>query len=236
MATFYGIGVGPGDSDLLTLKAVNTLQALDILYVPQAHKGQASVAERIAMPHLPATLVVKRRHFPMVKDLTEKQQSWREIATEIVADVQDGKNVGFVTLGDPSVYSTYSYLVELIDHQIDVQTIAGISAFSQIAASISVPLTLDDELLEVLPATADLTTIEKAIDVKDNVVIMKISANFPAIYDLLAQRDLLQHAILISNASMDQQTKRTLADIAPTEKLPYFSTLLLKKRVQFAAE
>lgn len=236
MAAFYGIGVGPGDSDLLTLKAANTLKTLDILYAPQAHKGQASVAERIAMPHFPATLVVKRRHFPMVKDLAEKQQSWRAITAEIISDVQAGHDVGFVTLGDPSVYSTYSYLVDLIDHQIEVHTIAGISAFSQIAASISVPLMLDDELLEVLPATADLATIEKAIDVNDNVVIMKISANFPAIYDLLAQRDLLEHAILISNASMQQQTKQTLASITPAEKLPYFSTLLLKKRTRFVAK
>ena len=86
---------------------------------------------------------------------------------------KNDNNVGFLTLGDPSVYSTFSYIAEMLAERIDIQTIAGISSFSQIAASLSVPLMLDEESLEILPATADITQLEKAIDLNDNVVIME---------------------------------------------------------------
>lgn len=233
MATFYGIGVGPGDSELMTVKAVNTLKKIDILYTPKAHNDQPSVAEIIAAPYFSEGLTIKRRRFPMVKDLKEKQASWRTIAEEIVADVKAGNNVGFITLGDASVYSTYSYLLGNIDNRITVETVAGISAYTQIAATISTPLMLDDELLEVIPATADAQKIATAIDDNDNVVMMKISANLPLVYQLLADRNLLDQAIIISNASMATQHTVKLSAVEPTEKLPYFSTLLLKKTYSF---
>ncbi|KZL37047.1 cobalt-factor II C(20)-methyltransferase [Secundilactobacillus collinoides] len=233
MATFYGIGVGPGDSELMTVKAVNTLKKIDILYTPKAHNDQPSVAEKIAAPYFSEGLTIKRRRFPMVKDLKEKQASWRTIAEEIVADVKAGNNVGFITLGDASVYSTYSYLLGIIDNRITVETVAGISAYTQIAATISTPLMLDDELLEVIPATADAQKIATAIDDNDNVVMMKISANLPLVYQLLADRNLLDQAIIISNASMATQHTVKLSAVEPTEKLPYFSTLLLKKTYSF---
>ncbi len=229
MASFYGIGVGPGDSELLTIKAVNTIKKLDILYAPQAHKGGRSVAENIAAPYLPANLKIKRRHFPMINDWEKKIKSWQEIAEEIAKDVKNDNNVGFLTLGDPSVYSTFSYIAEMLAERIDIQTIAGISSFSQIAASLSVPLMLDEESLEIIPATADITQLEKAIDLNDNVVIMKIATRFAQVYKILEQRDLLSKTIVVENASMEKQKKQRLIDYSINAKLPYFSTALLKK-------
>lgn len=230
MASFYGIGVGPGDSNLLTVKAVDTIKQLDILYAPQAHKGGKSVAEKIAAPYLPADLTIKKRHFPMVNDWDTKMKSWRKIADEIKVDVQEGQNVGFLTLGDPSVYSTFSYIADMLVHDIDVQTIAGISSFSQIAASLSIPLMLDEESLEVVPATAEESKLTKVIDLNDNVVIMKIATNFKKVYQILQERSLLKKTIVVENASMATQRVRRLADYGPDDKLPYFTTALLKKR------
>ncbi len=229
MGTFYGIGVGPGDPELLTVKAVNTLKQLDILYTPKAHHDGVSFAESIAAPYLPDELQIKRRHFPMVKDLSVKQKSWQEIATEIIQDVKADQKVGFITLGDPSVYSTYSYLANLVSSEIAVQTIAGISSFSQIAAEMSVPLMLDDELLEVIPATAPMTTIEKAIELNDNVVIMKVAVQFEPIYRFLQAHQLLNQSLLVTDAALKSQQTRTLDQVSPTEKLSYFTTLLIKK-------
>lgn len=233
MATFYGIGVGPGDSELMTVKAVNTLKRIDILYTPKAHKDQVSVAEKIAAPYLSKDLTVKRRHFPMVKNLSEKQSSWRAIAEEIVADVKLGHDVGFITLGDPSVYSTYSYLLDIIGDQVAVETVAGISAYSQIAAATSIPLVLDDELLEIIPATADMSLINKAVDINDNVVLMKVATHWSEVFELLASKKLLDQAIVISNASMANQQQFKVAELTKETKLPYFSTLILKKKYQF---
>ncbi|GAX00488.1 cobalt-factor II C(20)-methyltransferase [Secundilactobacillus silagei] len=233
MTKLYGIGVGPGDSELLTMKAVKALQSLDIIYTPFAHKGQRSVAEKIASPYFKADLVIKRRHFPMTLNLTEKEKSWKVIVSEIIDDVKAGHNVGFITLGDPSVYSTYSYLLDLIDKRIPVETIAGISSFQQIAAATSIPLVLDDELLEVIPATADMSLIEKAVDINDNVVLMKVATHWSEIFGLLASKKLLGQAIVISNASMANQQSFKVAELTKETKLPYFSTLILKKKYQF---
>lgn len=229
MSRFWGIGVGPGDSELLTVKAVEAIRQLDILYAPQAHKGGTSVAEMIAHPYLPARLVIKRRHFPMNDDWVAKMRQWQSIAEEIIQDVQAGYQVGFLTLGDPSVYSTYSYIIQLVQDEIDVATIAGISAYSQIAASISLPLVMDEELLTIVPATAPLAQITAAVDNNDNVVIMKVSAHFKAVYQLLAARGLLERAVVVIKASMADQKIKQMTAFQADDKIPYFSTLILKK-------
>lgn len=231
MASFYGIGVGPGDSKLLTVKAVDTIKQLDVLYTPQAHRSSKSVAERIASPYLTADLVIKRRHFPMVNDWSAKVTCWRKIADEIKSDVQNGQNVGFLTLGDPSVYSTFSYIANMLKEEINVQTIAGVSAFSQIAASLSLPLMLDEESLEVIPATAEKEKLTQVIDLNDNVVIMKIATNFKTVYQILQKRGLLEKTVVVENASMAEQHIKRLADYSANDKLPYFTTALLKKKV-----
>lgn len=228
-ASFYGIGVGPGDSELLTVKAVKTIKQLDVLYTPQAHHGSKSVAEKIAAPYLPSDLTIKRRHFPMVNDLATKQKSWRQIADEIETDVAAGKNVGMLTLGDPSVYSTFSYIADLVKPAVDVQTIAGISAFSQIAASQSIPLMLDEESLEVVPATTGLDHLAQVIDCNDNVVIMKVAIKFKEVYQLLQKRQLLDKALVVENASMPGQVAKKMSAYSISDHLPYFSTVLLKK-------
>lgn len=230
VASFYGIGVGPGDSELLTVKAINTIKILDVLYVPEARKGGKSVAEKIAAPYLPSTLTIKKRYFPMVKDWGTKVESWRKIASEIKSDVEENRNVGFLTLGDPSVYSTFSYIADILMRDINVQTIAGISSFSQIAASLSIPLMLDEESLEVIPATAAEDKLTRVIDLNDNVVIMKIATNFKKVYRILQARSLLEKTIIVENASMPTQKVRRLADYSAEDQLPYFTTALLKKK------
>ena len=134
MAKFYGIGVGPGDSELVTIKASRLLEDLDILYTPEAKKGSKSFALGIAEPYLKEQLEIKQRHFPMVRSNSTKEVQWQAISAEIAEDVKTGKNVGFITLGDPMVYSTYSYLLALLEKEIDCQTIPGITSFCSMAS------------------------------------------------------------------------------------------------------
>jgi len=233
MAKFYGIGIGPGDSELVTIKAANTIKSLDILYTPKAHNDSLSTAEKIVEPYISDKTEIKRRRFPMIKNLEEKQNAWNIVAEEIIADVKAGNNVGFVTLGDASVYSTYTYLINIIGDQIPVETIAGIASYTQIAAQLSIPLMIDEEMLEVLPAIAPMDKISDAIDVNDNVVIMKISARVKEIHDMLTEKELLDKAVLVQSASMDEEKITPFSQIDPSKKLPYFSTLLIKKNYTF---
>jgi precorrin-2/cobalt-factor-2 C20-methyltransferase len=229
MSKLFGIGVGPGDSELITVKATKMINNLDILYTPIAHNGMKSTALRIATPYLNDSTEIKERHFPMTRNVQEREKSWHEIAKDVVTDVQAGKDVGFLTLGDPSVYSTFSYIQKIVEEQIDVEIIAGISSFSQIAATLKQPLMLDEESLTVVPATKSTDEIEKYIQDNDNIVLMKISIKFPEIYKLLQSQDLLAKATIISNASMDNEQIIQVQDLDENSKIPYFSTMIIKR-------
>ena len=170
MAKFYGIGTGPGDSSLLTIKAVETLQNLDTLYTPEAKKGGESLALSIVSKYLPDGLEIKSRHFPMNFNDAEKILAWNQIADEIVEDVRAGKNVGFVTLGDPMIYSTYVYIMERLIGSIDVETIPGISSFSNIASNQNFPLVMDREPLIIIPCTIEEEKIDYALENYSSIV------------------------------------------------------------------
>ncbi len=230
MARFYGIGIGPGDSELVTVKASRILGELDILYTPEAKKGAKSLALEIAGPYLSEELMIKQRHFPMVRDKSHKEGQWLDIAEEIVADVQAGKNVGFITLGDPMVFSTYSYLLDIIGHRIETKTIPGITSYNSIAAEVGLPLVMDEESFAVVPATAGVQHLEAVLRTHETVVMMKVANHLAEVIPLLKQFDLLEKTILVSRSSTEQQEiRRGIANLSQDETLSYFSTMLVKK-------
>lgn len=235
MAKFYGIGTGPGASDLLTIRGKNVLESVDHLYTPEPRKGGKSLALEIVSPYLKPQLTIKQRHFPMVNNWEEKRNAWDEIAEEIIADVQAGKNVAFITLGDPMVYSTYSYLLERMVGKIETETVPGISSFSQISNSLQIPLVIDEESYAVLPATADEDTIKSALGTISTVILMKVAVALPKVMKLLAEEDLLDRTVLVSDASMgSEKIIRGLAELDPNDKLSYFSTMIVYKNRELA--
>lgn len=230
MAKFYGIGTGPGDSSLVTVKAVNTLKNLDILYTPESKKGGESLALSIVDEYLPESLEIKSRHFPMNFNGTEKIQVWNCVSGEIVEDVKKGKNVGFVTLGDPMIYSTYVYVMERLMEHIEVETIPGISSFSNIASNQNFPLVMDTDPLIVIPCTMEEDKIDEALEKYDCLVLMKVYKKINMVIDKLKKHDLIDHAILVSNSSQDKEEVFTnLRDEHIDEKISYFSTILVNK-------
>jgi len=231
MAKFYGIGVGPGDSSLLTLKAVEILNKIDILYTPEAEKGGGSLALSIAKPHFSEALEIKYRHFPMSFDKAEKEVKWESVAREVVCDVQEGKNVGFITLGDPMIYSTYIYIMEKLINEVEVETVPGISSFSNIAASQNMPLVMDTEPLMILPCTAAEDVIDDALQRHSCLVLMKVYKKFEMIRDKIEKYGLIDYAVLVSNSSQGSEKVYTdLRDINAEEKISYFSTILINKQ------
>ena len=230
MAKFYGIGTGPGDSSLLTIKAVETLQNLDTLYTPEAKKGGESLALSIVSKYLPDGLEIKSRHFPMNFNDAEKILAWNQIADEIVEDVRAGKNVGFVTLGDPMIYSTYVYIMERLMDEIEVETIPGISSFSNIASNQNFPLVMDTDPLMVIPCTMEEEKIDAALQTYDCFVLMKVYKNFKEIVQKLEKYDLIDSAILVSNSSQEREVVyKDLRDVHLQEKISYFSTILVNR-------
>ena len=230
MAKFYGIGTGPGDSSLVTVKAVNTFKILDILYTPEPKKGADSLALSIVKEYIPETVEIKQRHFPMSADGVEKMAAWDKAAEEIKADVKAGKNVGFITLGDPMIYSTYVYVMERLLDEIEVETIPGISSFSNIASNQNFPLVMDTDPLIVIPCTMEEEKIDAALQTYDCLVLMKVYKNFKEIVQKLEKYDLIDSAMLVSNSSQDREVVyKDLRDIHLQEKISYFSTILVNK-------
>jgi sirohydrochlorin cobaltochelatase len=163
----------------------------------------------------------------------EKIVAWNKVADEIVADVKEGKNVGFVTLGDPMIYSTYVYIMERLIGSIDVETIPGISSFSNIASNQNFPLVMDKEPLIIIPCTIAEEKIDYALENYSSIVLMKVYKNFKEIVSKLEKNDLIDYAILVSNSSQDGEVVyNDLRDINLEDKISYFSTILVNKEVK----
>lgn len=128
--TFYGLGVGPGDPDLITVKSLKILQGADVIVTPTKKMGKPSIAYRIVESHIPQGTEVIEMNFPMISLSEERetlQKQWAENADAIEVMLKDGKDVVFLTLGDPMVFSTYSYIMEfLVERDIEVVTLSGI--------------------------------------------------------------------------------------------------------------
>ena len=152
----YAIGTGPGASDLLTIRAVRILESLDILYAPAGRRGGDSLAYSIVKAYVGAQVCVKQRHFPMSNNSEEKTQAWNRIANEIEQDVNDGRNVGFISLGDAMLFSTWVFLLQRLENRIAVDVVPGISSFSAIAAKTLFPMAMESRcgsppIIQTLP-------------------------------------------------------------------------------------
>lgn len=230
MSKFYGIGVGPGDEDLITYKAVKTIKNLDLLFVPQSKEGKPSLAQSICFKHLKPETKIIEKHFPMTFDKDLKSRAWDEIALEIKKYVELGKNVGFVTLGDPMTYSTYIYLLNRLIGKISIETIPGITSYAAIASSNNFPLVIDQQKLTIVPCTIAIEDVEKAIIENEAIVLMKVYKNFKEVINLIQKHNLEEKSLVVSNATLeDESICNDLQILKEKEKISYFTTILINK-------
>ncbi len=228
--TFYGIGVGPGDPELLTVKAIHAIGAADVIIAPKTEKKDGSVALSIARPYLKDNVEIVYQVFPMVSDFAKNPTAWDNNAKEIIDILNQGRNVAFLTLGDAMFYSTYIYLFERLSKEdIDIVTVPGVPAFAAIGSLIGKPIVEGNEVLSIVPATADAATIDKALSAADNIVLMKVYKNYSEIVDLLEKHDMADQAVLVSRAGLDDE--RIISDLSAhkQEKLNYLSTILTRR-------
>jgi len=228
--TFYGIGVGPGDPELLTVKAIKAIEAADVLIAPKTEKKDGSVALEIARPHLKKDIEIVYQVFPMVKDFAEDPGAWEANKAEILALLHAGKNVAFLTLGDPMFFSTYIYVFRLLEHEdVDIVTVPGVPAFAAIGSQIGRPIAEGHDVLAIIPATADKERLEEIMAVAGSAVIMKVYHNSAEIIDLLRRNHMAKDAVLVSRAGLDGE--RIIYDLEAhaDEKLNYLSTILTRR-------
>ena len=223
---FYGVGVGVGDEEELTLKAVRILKEADILVLPEAKKSEGSTAFEIVKNYLREDTEKLFLEFPMLEDVKEKEKIREENAKAIREELEKGKNVVFLTIGDPMIFSTYTYILEHLEETDIVETVPGITSFGSMASRLNIPLVIGDEDLKIVSLNKN-TDIHKEIENNTNIVFMKLSRNFERLKKALEDTGNLENSILISNCG--KENEEIITDVASAEKVHYFSTLILKK-------
>ena len=224
---FYGIGVGVGDPENITVKATKKLHEVDVIVLPEAKSGEGSTAFNIVREYLKPGVEQMFLEFPMIKDVEARKVFRKNNADKVSAELEKGKNVAFLTIGDPMTYSTYTYVLEHIADDVEVETIAGITSFNSIAARLNVPLMIGDEDLKVVSVNRK-TDIYKEIENNDNLVLMKISRNFEKIKKAIIETGNKENAVIVSDCGKDNEV--VYWDIESVDEVPYFSTMILKKK------
>lgn len=221
----YGVGVGPGDPELMTLKAIRLIRENQVIAVP-GRDAKQSVAYQIALQNVPelADKVLVPVEMPMVKDRTRIDQAHRAGA-KILEDYLDrGENVVYLTLGDPTIYCTFSYLQHILEADgYQVELVSGISSICAAAARLSLPLVEWDEPLHVVPAAH---RTEHPLEEPGTYVLMKSASYMKQVKDLLRQSGRQVQAV--ENCGM--ATERLYHSL---EEIPddagYFSLIIAKE-------
>lgn len=236
---FYVIGVGPGDPELLTMKAARILKHCPVWFAPKARKEGESTALSIIEQVVDADgKDILTHHFPMKKihmgqaPEPEVARAWRQAADAIALKIRQGQDVAFPTLGDPAIYSTGFYVLETLGEiapDVDIEIIPGVSSLGASSAAAVKPLCLGDDRMVVIPATFENGRLRETLEQYDTVVLMKVHRVMDRLLGLLEEMDLIDRAVLVERSSLkEQHITRDLRDFAPRQP-HYFSTMIVRK-------
>ncbi len=228
----YGVGIGPGDPKLITLRAKEILDSVDTIFVPKGKEESGSCARSIIEAVIPVRKSVVELVFPMTKDKSILKAHWQKAARRIAGEIKSGKRAAFVTIGDPFIYSTYIYLLKAITEefpQAEVETIPGITSFNAAASYVGMPLVERNEKLAVLAVTNDLAGVKEAIEEFDTVVLMKVGAKLEKLVGLLNKMKRAKDAVLATRVGYPDG--KIIKDISTLKdkKLGYLSVIIVKR-------
>ena len=230
--TLYGIGVGPGDPDLITIKAAKILNRVDIVFAAASTKNNHSLAVNIAREHIPESATVKMLRFPMSRDKNETRKAWKEHAHTIIAELEKGRNVAFLTLGDSMTYSTYGYVLKFVQTlapHLDVQTVPGITSYQAAAARLNTPLVEGEESLMVVSGVKGGHRLRELCGKPENVVFMKAYRNVPDIHAAIEETGKYPKSVGIK--SCGQLNEEIIDDIGElSRRKPDYWTLIISKQ------
>lgn len=221
--TVWGIGVGPGDPELMTAKAIRLVSSLPVLAWPAPLQGDG-LARTIAAPFIAQTPVEIAIRLSFAPDRADTDQAYDQAAAAIADHLGQGRDVGVLCEGDPLFFGSFLYLMDRLRGRFAVKVVPGIASPMAAAAAALHPLTRLDDRLVVIPATLDADKIQSLLAQCDCAVIMKVGRHLPKVKAVLAQLNLLDQAILVERATQAQQAIHPLAQM---DQAPYFSLILV---------
>ncbi|MBI4667164.1 MAG: precorrin-2 C(20)-methyltransferase [Nitrospinae bacterium] len=230
--TLYGIGVGPGDPELVTVKGARLLGECKKLFVPKARIKAESVALAIIERYVNPQAVIEELVFPMVMDKNELERQWAESASKIASWLATGQDACFVTLGDSLLYSTYIYLVRALKKaapEARVSTVPGVTAFSAAAALTDFPVGEAKEPVTIIPAADDLGSVRQAVRGEGTVILMKVGKRLHGILDALEEAEVIDSAVFTAYAGLEgERVETNLRNLKNEDpQIGYLSTILV---------
>jgi precorrin-2/cobalt-factor-2 C20-methyltransferase len=228
IGTAIGIGVGPGDPELMTLKGARILGTAPVVAYPAPETGD-SLARRIAAPHLPPGAQEIAIRMPLSANRFPVEGVYDRAAQEIGTHLSQGRDVAILCEGDPFFYGSFMYLFARLAEDWPVEVVPGVSSLTACAAVSRRALAALNDVLTVLPATLPDDVLRDRLAATDAAAIIKLGRHLPRIRSLLAELELSDRAEYIALATLPEQSHGPLATLEDG-KAPYFSMILLHRR------
>ena len=234
IGTFIGIGVGPGPEEFITVKSLKALKQADKILVPRAEGSKDSVALTCIKDIDVSVDKIELLDYPMTNDKILLHSIYEEIAKKIIIDLKKNLNLVYITIGDPYIYSTYSYTVQALKEllpEISIITYPGISSFQALAAAMNFPLAIGKEKVLILPCPETPDELKCQIEDNENIVLMKIGDRFDWVRKLLIEMDIVSNCVLGKRVGLDNEIlTNDLMELKTDEKPGYLSVLIIRKK------
>jgi precorrin-2 C20-methyltransferase/precorrin-3B C17-methyltransferase len=229
----YGVGLGPGDPELVTVKAARLIAAADVVAYHQG-VGKESNARRIADGLIPSGVIEEVLQYPVTTGTTDHPggyagamaEFYEECAARLAAHLEAGRIVVVLAEGDPLFYGSYMYMHDRLSDRFETEVVPGVPAFAAATAAVAEPLVRQTDVLTILPGTLPEPELARRIADTDGAIIMKLGRTFPAVRSALEQAGRLDGALYVERASMPEQRWMPVADVDP-ETVPYFSLIVV---------
>ncbi len=234
LGTLYGIGVGPGDPELLTLKAVRVLKRVEHVFAAASTKNDYSLAHDIVREHLSPNTPLDQLPFPMTFDPEHLEDAWLANCEKVEEILKQGKVVAFLTLGDPLTFSTFIYLMRKVRKrlpEVAITVIPGITSFQAAAASATLPLAEGEDVITILSGAKGAGRLKEVIQVSDSVVLMKTYKQFPQILEQIEEVGLKDNCCFISRCGLEGEViEQDFQQLSQLKQPHYLSLMIVKKR------
>ncbi len=236
LGTLFGIGVGPGDPDLITLKAVKLLGQVDIVFAAASTKNHHSLAMDIARPHIPESTPVELLRFPMTRDKSETRRAWAANAQRVVAELETGRNAAFLTLGDSLTYSTFGYLMKWVMVQaphLGVLPVPGITSYQAAACRLNTPLVEGEGTMMITSGATGGDRLRALSQKPDTIVFLKAYRSLPDICSALAESGDYSYCVGVKNCGHPSEEIVTDMDQLCRQTPDYWTLVIAKKNTSY---
>ena len=225
---FYGVGVGPGDPELLTVKAINVLEACPVLACPQTKSGEMLALDIVRGAMDVSGKEILPLRFAMSRDKAVQQAAHQEAAEAVCRFLAAGKDVAMPNLGDVSIYSTYCYLMELVKARgFATRMVPGVPSFCAVAARLGISLTEMNAPLHIVPGSWDLP---QALEWPGHKILMKSGSQMPGVLQAIEEHADLAKSAMIQNCGLpDERVFPNLSEEKPQDSTGYFATVIVKE-------